>query len=726
MQYVRCIRRAVNVRSVIGAGVLLVMALPPWSTGSVNEGAFKQSLTQLKVEESYGKLPLSFEANRGQTDERVNFLARGPGYSLFLTSGEAVLALDGSAVRMRLVGANPQPQVSGREQLPGVINYFTGDDSTKWQTNVPTFARVQYQGVYPGVNLIYYGNQGQLEYDFVIAPGVDPNVIALDFEGADALEVSDEGDLVLYTANEEIQMHKPVVYQEVKGVRREISGGYVLKSDHQVGFQFGAYDPARTLVIDPVLSYSTYLGGSQGDWGNDIAVDASGDTYVTGWTRSPDFPPQNPLDPNLSGSRDAFVTKLDVTGQTLIYSTYLGGDDDDFGEDIVIDANGNVYVTGGTASTNFPTQNPLQANHGGGTNDAFVAKLDTNGTKLVYSTYLGGEGKDVAYGIAVDGAGNAHVTGETNSRNLRTTRNAFQSTLAGGTNQTDAFVATLDLAGTTLVYSTYFGGGWIDKGQDVAVDTRGNIYVVGWANSRSDFKFPTTTNAFQRSGGGGTNWDAYVAKFVPSQFGIASLAYSTLLGGSGDEFDEKMGIAVDSQGAVYVTGWTNSPDFPTKNPLDAILGGPWDAYVAKFDTSKSGFASLIYSTYLGGSNIDNGNDIAVDEEGNAYVTGFTRSNDLTLVNPVQSNLKGRQDAFVVKLNVAGAVLVYATYLGGQIPTSEESEEVGEDGGYGIAVDPEGCASVTGWTRTNDFPTANPLQPAISVPLDAFVTKICDQ
>ncbi len=396
---------------------------------------------QTKLEQDYGKLPLSLEASQGQSDAQVKFLARGPGYTLFLTPTEAVLSLKKpqpqrkaareipapsepagrTVLRMRLVGANPAPQISGREVLPGKVNYLKGQDPAHWHTEIPTYAKVAYAQVYPGIDLVYYGNQRQLEYDFVLAPGADPHTPTLSFEGADRLEIDTRGELVLHTAGGDLRMHKPLIYQEVEGVRQPIAGGYVRKNERQVGVEIAGYDRARPLVIDPVLVYSTYLGGNGFDGGIGIAVDDSGQAYVTGATTSTDFPTRNPLQPALRGGfQDAFVTKLNRAGSKLVYSTYLGGTDDENTTATAEDRFGQAYVTGFTQSTDFPTQDPLQPALSGGFADAFVAKLNRTGSKLVYTTYLGGTGDDFGRGIAVDPSGHAYVTGDTNSTDFPT------------------------------------------------------------------------------------------------------------------------------------------------------------------------------------------------------------------------------------------------------------------------------------------------------------------
>src|SRR2546425_868232 len=441
-------------RNVLHTGLVgpFVMALAVL-LGADRPMADNASVAKAQVQENYGKLPLRFEANRGQTDSRVKFLNRGKGYTLFLSPSEAVLALRGRehVIRMRFQGANPDAKITGLEKLPGIVNYFIGQDRKKWRTNIPAYARVKHKDVYPGIDIAYYGNQRQLEFDFIVAPGANPNVIKLAVEGADRLDVDAQGDLVLHVGDGQLRLQKPLVYQAMKGIRQEVSGSYVLTSPNQVRFQVAAYDASRPLIIDPVLFYSTYLGGSGDDIGNSIAVDDAGNAYVTGQTDSTNFPTTpGAFHTTSGGGEDAFVTKLNPTGSALLYSTYLRGA---FGESIAVDAAGNAYVAGIARPTDFPTTLGAFQPASGGGGDAFVTKLDPTGTALVYSTYLGGSDFDVARGIAIDAAGNAYVSGFTASTNFPTTLGAFQTTYGGGVFA--AFVTKLDPTGSFLVYSTY-------------------------------------------------------------------------------------------------------------------------------------------------------------------------------------------------------------------------------------------------------------------------------
>jgi hypothetical protein len=653
-------------------------------------------------------------------------------------------------MRMRLVGGNAKARVVALDELPGRSNYFIGNDPKKWRTNVPSYGRVKYDGVYPGVDLVYYGNQRQLEYDFVVAPGADPNQIKLSFAGADGMRVdAASGDLVLKLGPDEVRFHKPTVSQPAvtaissspsnpvaavydrrrrskSAATAELDGAFVVATNNEVAFRVAGYDPKRALVIDPVLSYSTYLGGSYYNNGNGIAVDSSGNAYVTGSTNATDFPTANPLQANngevppgpLGYTSNAFVAKLNAEGSALVYSTYLGGSVADVGWGIAVDPSGNAYVTGNATSPNFPTVNPLQATNHGAYGNAFVAELNSAGSALVYSTYLGGSEGDYGNGIAVDSSGNAYVTGITGSIDFPTA-NPIQANCGGSCSRVDAFVAELHAGGLALVYSTYLGGSNADGGLGIAVDSSGNAYVTGYTESTD---FPTA-NPLQATNHGSPNGplnnfnNAFVAKL---NAGGSALVYSTYLGGS--VFDRGEGIAADSSGNAYVTGYTESTDFPTANPLQGSNAGGTcgtapdtytcpNVFVTKLNPSGS---ALLYSTYLGGTGGDSGQGIAVDSSRNAYVTGQTSSTDFPTANPLQATNPGAYgSAFVAELNSAGSALTYSTYLGG-------SEG---DYGYGIAVDSSGNAYVTGTTDSLDFPTVNSLQSTNHGWQNAFVTKI---
>jgi len=662
-----------------------------------------------QIFETYGKFPLNFEENYGQTDNQVSFLSKGSGYTLFLTPNEVVFSLTKQAeqndnqqssevavIRMQMLDANDSPKISGADELPGKSNYFIGNDAEKWYTDIPNYKKVMYQDIYQDIDLIFYGNQRQLEYDFVVMPGADPSVIKLGFEGADKLTIDKDGNLILYINNDKIIQHAPVIYQEYNGVKENVSGKYVLNNNDQVGFEISTYNSELPLVIDPVLIYSTYLGGSSFEDGTGIAVDSSGNAYVTGSTSSSsDFPKTNPIQGTFGGGgADAFVTKINSAGSTHVYSTFLGGNDFDSGFGIAVDSSGNAYVTGSTLSFNFPTINAIQGTKNGGAFDAFVTKINSAGN-VVYSTFLGGTFADGGLGIAVDDSGNAYVTGFTQSLGFPTT-NPIDSTRGGGQ---DAFVTKINSAGSTHVYSTFLGGNDFDTGRGIAVDSSGNAYVTGRTFSSG---FPTTNPIDSTLGG---TRDAFVTKINSAG---STHVYSTFLGGS--DIDEGFGIAVDS-GNAYVTGFTQSSDFPKTNPIDGTLGGTRDAFVTKINSAGS---THVYSTYLGGSNFEDGLGIAVDSSGNAYVTGKTSSSsDFPKTNPIQGTFGGgTRDAFVTKINSAGSTHVYSTFLGGN----------DFDSGFGIAVD-SGNAYVTGRTLSSSFPTKFPIDNTLGGTSDVFVTKI---
>jgi hypothetical protein len=706
--------------------------------------------------DAFGQLPLSFEENLGQVGQPVKFLSRTDRYSLFLTEDEAVLTLhgrkadaisqkamrtahvasaageskSGGVLRMKLRDANAAAKVEGLDQLAGKSNYFIGNDPAKWRTDVPNYAKVKYEGVYSGIDLVYYGNQRQLEYDFIVSPGADPRRIAFDIHGAKHILRDTNGDLVLKMSEDEIRWHKPTVYQEKNGTRHKIAARYAITDKNLVTFELASYDTRRPLYIDPLI-YSTYLGGSGSDGGYAIAADSAGNTYVAGFTCSDNFPTSNALDSSYGGGScpapsyvggDAFVTKINPKGTAFIYSTYLGGSGTDVAYGIAVDSAGNAYVTGSTGSSDFPTVNPLQPTNNsteGGT--AFVTEINASGSALIYSTYLGGTGADNGYGIAVGSSGNAYVVGLTFSTDFPVTPGAFQTTCPGTSNFGcwTGFVANIKPLGTALVYSTYLGGSVIDYGLGIAVDHAGDAYITGFAGSPN---FPTTPGAFSTQCGEGSCETVFVTKLNPK--GTAPV-YSTFLGGTW-WMACCAGIAIDSAGSAYVTGATPSYNFPVtpgafqtvNNGCSSCSGVGGDAFVSKFAPDG---ASLVYSTYLGGSGEDGGSAIAVDGEGNAYVTGETQSNDFPVTpHALLTTEKGLSDAFVAKFNASGSALYYATYLGGPTPGKYPK------GTYGnaIAADSLGNAYVTGQTASAKFPITGLLQGTYGGGFyDGFVSKL---
>jgi hypothetical protein len=700
-------------------GLLLAGAVPALGNGGSSTAAHRNAaLNKDRIAAAYGRLPLAFEPNRGQTAAGVRYLAHGPGYGVFITADRTVLALAprpaarggrapragrglGAALSFRAIGARANPVVAGGGPLAGRVNYLTGRDRTGWRTNIPTYRQVTAQQVYPGVDLHWYGTQRGLEYDVVVAPNTDPGKTRLAIDGLRGrLRLTRDGDLMMPTAVGDVVQRAPHAYQVIHGTPHQVAAHFNVTGTNRVGFEVARYDHSQPLIIDPTLVYSTYLGGTGDDDGYGVAVDSSGNAYLTGDTASTDFPTTaGAFQTTSGGGLDAFVTKLNPTGTALIYSTYLGGSDFDRGSGIAVDPSGNAYLTGSTNSTDFPTTAGAFQTAFGGSQDGFVTKLNPTGTALIYSTYLGGSDLDLGSGIAVDSSGNASLTGLTNSTNFPTTAGAFQTTSGGGL---DAFVTKLNPTGTALIYSTYLGGSGTDNGNGIALDSSGNASLTGFTDSTD---FPTTAGAFQTTLGG--SGDAFVTKLNPTG---TALIYSTYLGGSGD--DEGSGIAVDSAGNAYLTGLTASTNFPTTpGAFQTTFGGGFDAYMTKLNPTGT---ALIYSTYLGGSGFDQGVGIAVDSSGDAYLTGGTNSTDFpTTAGAFQTTSGGDFDAFMTKLNPTGSALIYSTYLGGS----------GTDVGLGIAVDSSGDAYLTGRTNSTDFPTtADAFQTTSGGGFDAFVTK----
>ncbi|MCW3100048.1 MAG: hypothetical protein JWL77_5666 [Chthonomonadaceae bacterium] len=724
--------------------------LPPTSIPSTP--AQKAALIQ-----EANRLPLAFESNQGQTDAHVRFLTRSSDSTLFLTPSEAVFSLPAPlsaktrqkttarqdraprsakekiaavSLRMQMVGADPKAKELTQQPLPGKINYFLGKDPSRWHAGVPTFGRVGFQGVYPGVDMVYYGNRKHLEYDFLVAPHADPQQIALHFAGAQAVRVNQAGDLFVRTQGRELHWQKPAVYQQDATGKHSIPARFRLKrlpnGQSSVSFALGHYDTARPLVIDPVLLYSTYLagtteaspstGGTTGDTPNSIAIDSSGNAYVTGRTYASDFPTTSGVFQTVNngysaGNITAFVTKINSTGTSLVYSTYLGGSNNDSGTAIAVDSGGNAYIAGYTYSNDFPTTTGAfqTVNNAYAALDAtcFVTKLNSTGTALLYSTYLGGSNYDFAKGIAVDSSGNAYVTGAASSTNFPTTSGVYQTTNhgVGSVNFTgfvcNGFVTKLNSTATALTYSTYLGGSISDNINAIAIDSSGNAYVTGKAASND---FPTTTGAFQTVNHAYANFsfNGFVTKLNST---ATALTYSTYLGGSMTEV--AYSIAIDSSGNAYVAGLAFSSDFPTTSgvfqttkPTTIIPRTSYGSgFVTKFNSTGT---ALLYSTYLGGSGGDGAYGIALDSSGNTYITGSAGSTDFpTTTGAFQrvNNAGTFGSSFVTKLNSTATALLYSTFLGGTGSTTNTE-------GLSIAIDSSGRAFITGDTTGVDYPTTS--------------------
>jgi Beta-propeller repeat len=722
----------------IGRVSLVLIVLSGTPGASFSQPAPQSSTNAGAVSSVYGRLPLAFEANEGQTDSAVRFLVRGAGYELFLTGDQAVFSLRAplpkgsekvflrptdlaslarpAVFRMSLERAAREVAVTGEEPLPQKSNYFLGKDPKSWRTGVANYQQVRYRGVYPGVDLVYYGNRGRLEFDFVVAAGADPSQIVMNLEGASEVKSEDNGDLRLTTPHGELRLLKAAIYQQGAQGREAVEGQYVLlapvtgkSTTHRLGLSVGPHDRSRPLVVDPILIYSTYLGGAGGDAGEDIKVDSAGNAYVVGQTGG-GFPGTSGslIQPTLAGLFDVFVAKINPAGTALVYATYLGGTNSEFGTGIAIDPLGNAYVVGSTLSSDFPTTPGAYQTTFGGVQDAFVTKINPSGTALVYSTYVGGSLGDSCGGIAVDTGGNAYIAGGTlSTADFPTTAGAFQTSFGGGIG--DGYVTKLNASGSALVYSTYLGGSGDDGAGRIVIDSGGNAYVTGGTFSTD---FPTTVGALQTANGGGR--DAFVTKLNAAG---SALVYSTYLGGSGDDigFD----IKVDAGGNAYLTGPTSSANFPTTvgSLQPGFAGGADDAFVAKINPAGS---AAVYATYLGGSGDDKGYAIAVDPAGDAFVLGFTNSPDFpTDPGGVQPGISGGYDAFVLELNPTGSGTIYSTYLGGSA-----NEDTGVGVLAGIAVDAAGNVYAIHFTNSSDFPTTpGSVQPASGGNVDVFVSKI---
>jgi hypothetical protein len=689
----------------VAASVSTGRAIPPEAPAQFAAGASNvKGPARNQPARGYGALPVIFESNRGQVeDKRVKFISRNNGYTLFLTSDGAMLSLHpklsgddsrnldnaskkSSVIRMNLAGVNRRARISGEDELAGKVNYIRGRDPRSWRTNIETYSRVSYRNIYRGVDLVYYGNGSQIEYDFVVAPGASPNAIRFTLQGGERLSLSSEGDLIMRASGGALALRKPILYQEVGGARREIQGGYELGKNGTVSFRVGRYDRTRPLVIDPVLVYSSFFAGDfDNTYENDIAVDAQGSAYVVGFTCSTDTFPTSPdafRPTDVENDCETFVAKLTPDGSAFAYSTFLGPA---FGRSIAIDSAGNAYVTG-IAGRGFPIRNGFQTEPAefieafpDGFVDAFIAKLNPTGSDLLYSSFLGGNDSDIGIGIALDSQGNAYVSGETSSTNFPITQGAARAARNGDNDSFVTKVNTNAVGAASLSYSTYTDAGraiavdsqgsayvagneivfkkqsvvklnpsgttvvfthdvngdapdnttralWYVK--DIAVDSSGSAYITG-STATASGAFPTT-GGFQTVFGGG-QLDAFLARLDATG---ANIIYSTYIGGGGN--DVARGIAVDSAGNAYVTGNTTSQNFPTRDALQPRhnggipdgpnmvtfeTGGPSDAFVAKVNTSASGQASLVFSTYYGFDRNETGNSIAIDAQGAAYIVG---------------------------------------------------------------------------------------------------------
>ncbi len=678
--------------------VLAVVAMA--ITGQPSRGAVAANHPNRAVSRS--RPALRFEPNRGQADPRVSFIAHANAYAVLLTTTEAIATFGGAgAVRLRLEGSAGRAVGQGEQPLPCRTSYFVGNDPMRWRTGLSTFARVRYSGVYPGVDIVYYGgDRDGLEYDFVIAPGGDPNAIRLRFEGASSAYVGDDGDVVVPTATGELRQRRPTVYQTVEGERRPVSGAFVRRSDGTFGFRLGEYDRSFAITIDPLLSYGTYVGGSGDDTPQAMAIDAYGAIYLAGLTQSTDFPSAVPLAGAPVGGVDAFVVKLAPAGDAIEYAAYIGGSGTDFARGIAVTGDGRVVVAGPTNSPDFPTRNAVQPAFAGAS-DEFVLEIGPTGTTIEFSTYLGGSANDVAAAVRVDAAGNIYVAGTSLSSDYPAAH-AFQSASGG---RSDGTLVKLRPDGQ-VAFATYLGGTGDEQINALAVGADESVYVA-MSTTSQDLE---TSGAIASPYAGGP-YDGYVAKIAPSG---SSLVYATYLGGSGD--DEITSVAIDALGNLYALERTNSTDFPTRGPFQtAFAGGALDGTITKIDPNG---ASIVYSSYFGGSGTDYLGALQIDALGAALVTGFTTSADFPTVNQIAgARGGGDRDLVAARVSPRGDRLEYSTYIGGGAAETSNT----------CVLDPAGNLYIGAATASPNFPTLMPFQASPhGGPGDAALVKVADR
>lgn len=674
-------------------------------------------LVKKQAREAYGRLPLAFVKNKGQINSQVSYYGQSRGAKVYFTANEVMFSFAkptarhdqkqgltpvaygnkavsnaeqkdrGMSLALQFIGANPKAQAAGQDEQAGKVNYLIGNNPASWQTDLSTYREVAYKELWPGVEAAFHDEGGSLKYEFHLQAGTRVEAVQLAYNGSESLSLDDAGNLQIKTPLGVLTDVKPISYQMIDGRKVPVQSRFALRQRDDgrniFGFEVASYDPAYPLTIDPGLVYSTYVGTDGPDDGYGIQVDASGNAYVTGDSERDSFPVTGgAFDTHYGGGSDAFVLKLNATGTALIYSTYLGGNGNDIGRAIAVDASGNAYVAVSTNSSDMPvTSGVFQPAPRGG---AYVAKLSADGKRLLLGTYFGGSGGESVQGIALDSGANVYLAGTTGSTDFPTAGFPFDSTANGGN---DVYVAKLNAALSTLSYSTYLGGSGDDVAIGLAVDANGIAYVTGNTTSTN---FPATAGAFDTAANG--NIDAFVARVNPNAQRAASLIYSTYLGGSDIEYGR--GIAADAAGNAYVTGYTQSLDFPvTAGAFDTSANGGIDVFVSKLNPAGS---ALVYSTFLGGVANDIGNAIAVDASGNAYIAGHTESSDFPVTpnTAVSSTKNVSSDVFVSKLDPNGAGLLYSTFLGGSWA----------DRAFALALGAQGQMYVTGHTGSADFPT----------------------
>ena len=689
---------------------------------------------------TYGQIPMHFEENNGQFNDSVKFMSKGIGYTLFLTENEALFLFqnrtsrskmyDGkynldsdvknefTSMSIKLDNANIPNTLKGVDQLESISNYFIGNDKSKWRSDIPNYKKVYYSEVYSGIDLVYYGNQKQLEYDFIVTPFSDPKQISLSIEGADSKVIDGDGNLLLNKNGNQVVFDAPIVYQNINGNKNLVEASYTNLDDESIGFDLGEYNPEYKLTIDPKLIYATYLGGSETDYGWDIAVDTLGNVYVVGETSSTDFPTKNPIANQPIGGdssgRNVFVSKLNPDGDGLIYSTIIGGNDSDEGVAIKVDLDGNAYITGPTSSPDFPTVNAYDPTFTPFSRDGFVAKINPQGNGLIFSTYLGGGYLDWPYAIDIDEENNVYVGGYTASIDFPTL-NPYQEFpgdfyyTSDTSSHGNIFITKFNPQGNGLIFSTYIGGKWDEHCHDIAVDSAGNVYLTGYAISPD---YPLV-NPFQSefiSDHPGW-WMAIVSKLDSTG---SNLIYSTYLGGDGQ--DAGWDIAIDDLGNAYVVGGTASSNFPT---LNAIQESPFEpgflngaGFITKFNPEGN---SIAYSSYLTGTDHQTTcYGVAVADDYWVYISGINHASDFEILDPISPGDQ-HPGAFIYLIDPTGQEIAYSTSL-----TSVSSYE-----GQEIAIDRYGDMYIAGsigeWSKR--FPTLSPFQANQAGKGDAYVAKI---
>jgi uncharacterized protein (TIGR03437 family) len=684
----------------------------PMKTSIASASAPPQAATTIQARSPLPGTLLSFEPNLGQLGAGIHFASRGAGHSALLTdSGMTLVTPTAATIQLKFAGVRKLPLPKPLAPTATRSHYLLGGHPQRWLRDVPHYGRLEYSDIYPKTDLVFYGDDGRLRYDFVLHPGSRPSRIALNFDGVLDLESLDTGELLLHHLGGATRLGKPFVYQSIGGKQVEVAARYQLRGHNKVGFEIGPYDKERDLVIDPVLTYATFSGGSRDDAGLAIAVDSQGNAYMAGVTASADFPAARALIAGRpapsANNTDIFVTKLTPDGKGVVYTTYFGGSGIDVPSSIALDAGGNVFVAGSTYSPNFPIVGGVQSTYGGGRlesgGDGFVAKLNAAGSTLLYSTYLGGSGGEAIKAIAVDSEGNAFLAGYTASANFPL-RSPIQAALRGGIfSGTDAFAAKLNAAGNALVYSTFLGGSGDDLATGLALDSTGHLYLAGVTYSAN---FPMR-NPMQNANAGAA--DAFLTKLTPAG---DALAFSTYYGGEADDFATS--IAVDRTGNAYLAGTTGSTQLPvlsaTQPKPGSVSGLGFDGFLAKLDSSGS---SLVYATYIGGSGMDMVHAVAVGEDNAPYLVGETDSTDFPVKDSVRA-AGALSDGFLLKLAPSGLAVDYASYLGGQ----------GLDVSTAVALDRTGSAYIAGSSTSRDYPvTIGSAQSRIGGRTDAYVLKI---